>query len=236
MHACDPQCLGPPLRLVVPQACRFRLLPAAESSHRPPLNPALPIEQVLRLWEALWAGPPGLHLYLCVAVLMQHRRTILRQAGCAAAGCRRGRSACREGLAGQAVLACAVPGGLQDAARRHGCHIHRRPPCPRAVTTGTLMRCCSGAWASGGRAAVSTAHPSPHPRKRVHNLRQLSTGQVGPAPRAPNALVSSFLANCRCSHKLKLESLLCDAERLAEAAGAAGREVLAGLECGSAGG
>lgn len=88
-------------------------------------------EEVLRLWEALWAGPPGLHLYLCVAVLMQHRRTILS----------------------------------------HDWHFDE--------------------------------------------MLQWSVG---------------------LSHKLKLESLLCDAERLAEAAGAAGREVLAGLECGSAGG
>ncbi|PSC76650.1 TBC1 domain family member 17-like [Micractinium conductrix] len=34
-------------------------------------------DEVLCLWEALWAGPPGLHLYLCVAVLMRHRRIIL---------------------------------------------------------------------------------------------------------------------------------------------------------------
>ncbi|PRW58614.1 TBC1 domain family member 17-like [Chlorella sorokiniana] len=34
-------------------------------------------EEVLRLWEALWAGVPGLHLYLCVAVLEHHRRQIL---------------------------------------------------------------------------------------------------------------------------------------------------------------
>jgi hypothetical protein len=36
-----------------------------------------PFEEVLRLWEALWAGVPGLHLYLCVAVLEHHRRQIL---------------------------------------------------------------------------------------------------------------------------------------------------------------
>jgi hypothetical protein len=34
--------------------------------------------QVLRLWEALWAGEPGLHLYMCLAVLEHHRRRILR--------------------------------------------------------------------------------------------------------------------------------------------------------------
>lgn len=37
-----------------------------------------PRAQVLRLWEALWAGVPGLHLYLCVAALEHHRRQILR--------------------------------------------------------------------------------------------------------------------------------------------------------------
>lgn len=44
--------------------------------HTPPCFPARP--QVLRLWEALWAGSPGLHLYLCVAVLEHQRRLILR--------------------------------------------------------------------------------------------------------------------------------------------------------------
>lgn len=36
-------------------------------------------EEVLRLWEAIWSGVPGLHLYLCVAVLEHHRRTILSE-------------------------------------------------------------------------------------------------------------------------------------------------------------
>ena len=47
---------------------------------RPPLVllPPFPSCQVLRLWEALWAGVPGLHLYLCVAALEHHRREVLR--------------------------------------------------------------------------------------------------------------------------------------------------------------
>lgn len=45
--------------------------PTPPHTHTPPL-------QVLRLWEALWAGTPGLHLFMCVAVLEQHRRRILR--------------------------------------------------------------------------------------------------------------------------------------------------------------
>ena len=35
--------------------------------------------QVLRLWEALWAGPggPHFHIYVCAAVLIQHRKQIV---------------------------------------------------------------------------------------------------------------------------------------------------------------
>jgi hypothetical protein len=38
--------------------------------------------QVGRLWERLWACPttPHLHLYMCVAVLVHHRRAIMEQA------------------------------------------------------------------------------------------------------------------------------------------------------------
>ena len=38
--------------------------------------------QVLRLWEALWAGPAGphFHMYICAAVLIQHRRDIVEGA------------------------------------------------------------------------------------------------------------------------------------------------------------
>lgn len=35
---------------------------------------------MLRLWEALWAGVPGLNLFVVVAVLEHHRRRILRHA------------------------------------------------------------------------------------------------------------------------------------------------------------
>ena len=51
--------------------------PSKFSTHATPCVSFLTGCQVLCLWEALWAGPPGLHLYLCVAVLMRHRRIIL---------------------------------------------------------------------------------------------------------------------------------------------------------------
>jgi hypothetical protein len=41
------------------------------------LLPAAPVPLQV-LWEALWAGEPGLHLYMCLAVLEHHRRRILR--------------------------------------------------------------------------------------------------------------------------------------------------------------
>lgn len=36
-------------------------------------------DEVLRLWEALWAGVPGLNLFVVVAVLEHHRRRILSE-------------------------------------------------------------------------------------------------------------------------------------------------------------
>lgn len=77
----------------------------------PPPRPApstrrLPPLQVLRLWEALWAGAPGLHLYLCVAVLEHHRRRILRWAGSGPLG----RQAGRGGMQGSAPT-CLLPVG-----------------------------------------------------------------------------------------------------------------------------
>jgi hypothetical protein len=44
------------------------------------LCPSFRLAQVLRLWEALWAGVPGLNLFVVVAVLEHHRRRILRHA------------------------------------------------------------------------------------------------------------------------------------------------------------
>lgn len=59
-------------RLILTLACNVW------ASHRHPSLPPRRPRQVLRLWEALWAGVPGLHLYLCVAALEHHRREILR--------------------------------------------------------------------------------------------------------------------------------------------------------------
>ena len=53
--------------------------PPPRRSHRPIRpRPPPPAPQVLRLWEALWASTPGMHLYLSMAVLEHHRRRILR--------------------------------------------------------------------------------------------------------------------------------------------------------------
>ena len=67
---------------VTPGGCRLWGIAAPADvccCHGCCLLPAFPVLlQVLRLWEALWAGEPGLHLYMCLAVLEHHRRRILR--------------------------------------------------------------------------------------------------------------------------------------------------------------
>ena len=99
----------------------------------------LPTTQVLRLWEAIWSGVPGLHLYLCVAVLEHHRRTILRQA-----------------LGREMLLIPAAPTMMPPAA--HGDNLplpsHAPATCmpllllpfPSPARIGTLMACSSSVW------------------------------------------------------------------------------------------
>jgi hypothetical protein len=78
LRACPAACSAadqPAGRLLGRPLIRFPTL-----TDRPSALLQFLFEEVLRLWEALWAGVPGMHLYLCVAVLEHHRRRILRQA------------------------------------------------------------------------------------------------------------------------------------------------------------
>lgn len=93
-----------------------------------------PFDEVLRLWEALWTAPatPHLHLYMCCAVLMHHRRAILHEVGtihhCSLGACRLSFFACR-------TRGPSCVGGVRAQVRtqRHSSHRLLRPWWPEGA-------------------------------------------------------------------------------------------------------